>query len=58
MRHNWRSGKWILDSAALDFETKARFAAYSWLDLPVPIAYLSEPAQCKFDSRLYWVQMH
>jgi hypothetical protein len=45
MRHNWRSGKSIRYSTALDFD-KVCLAAYSWLDENLPIAYFSEQPQC------------
>lgn len=45
MRHNWRTGKSIRNSTASDFD-KVCFAAYSYLNENLPIAYVSEQPQC------------
>jgi hypothetical protein len=45
MRHNWRSGKSIRNRTASDFD-KVRLAAFSYINLNLPIAYVSEQPQC------------
>jgi hypothetical protein len=46
MRHNWRAGKSIRNSTALDFDKVCRLAAYSWTNENLPITYVSELPQC------------
>jgi hypothetical protein len=45
MRHNFRTGKSICNSTASDFD-KFGLAAYSYANLNLPIAYVTEPSQC------------
>jgi hypothetical protein len=48
MRHNWRTGKSIRNSTTSDFD-KVCLAAYSWDNLNLPIAYVTEEVQCMLE---------